>query len=281
MRKLYTLLFSSLVLGLSSCDSGTAPEKRGAIVFGDSSLIVTENDPQFLSDNVTDFVPQKFVEKDTLVAVAPPKKDSVPAVVKPQVVAAESPKAKNGKGLEVPFKALNIFIPNIQARLGKNIDWNNAKGASYTLDEGELNNNALMIKDATVTKIMQRYQTVVLLKSAEGKFEKLSSLPVSTSEWQTVNGSNGKFSISGLGNAQLKYNNKLSPNALRNAGQKMARANRMNKKEEEQLLKSLRNVRTPNQAPLSIALQSIVWKISAKDANGKAIERELRIDINR
>ena len=279
-------LYSALSLGflilLNSCGSGSAPKNRGAIVFGDSSSIVTETDPRYLSNNVEDIVAvQQEVIVDSPLNAEPLKKDSTKTVTTPvSSVRKEELKDQDRKdGLNAPFKDMRVFIANVEAREGKSINWNNVKGASFTLLQGELNGKTLVIDGTDISKVMQRSQTVVVLKTENGKSFKLS-LPSSNSEWQTLKGSNGKYTISGVGKGQLKYKGKFSPNALRNATQKLARNNRIGKRDEQKLLNTIRNVRNPNQSPCSIALQSVVWKISGKDAAGKSIERELRIDIN-
>jgi hypothetical protein len=91
---------------------------------------------------------------------------------------------------------------------------------------------------------------------------------------------NGQFNIKGLGKKELRYDKKFTANALKNAVQKLARSTKMSKKEEQKLLTAIRTVRSANQAPCSIALQSVVWKISGKDAKGKSLDKEVRIDIN-
>jgi hypothetical protein len=277
---LYSVLSLSFLVLMNSCGSGSAPTNRGAIVFGDSSTIVTETDPRYLSNNVEDIVAVRHeVIVDTPLASESLKKDSVEVVVPPAARKEELKDLDRKKGLNAPFKGLSVFIANVEAREGKSVNWDKAKGASFTLQQGELNGKTLVIEGAGISKVMQRSQTVVVLKTENGKLLKLS-FPSSNSEWQTLRGSNGKYTISGIGKGQLKYNGKFSPNALRNATQKLARNNRMSRKEEQKLLNTIRNVRNPNQPPCSIALQSVVWKISGKDASGKSIERELRIDIN-
>lgn len=265
------------------CGQVNTPKSRGEIVFGDSASIVTENDPRYLSNNVTDFVPQKPIVEEQPAAQTAAIDTPKPAAAKPlaEPITNTPPSLVKGSGLQAPFEHLNITINDVKGRTPKNIDWNKAKGASFTLEQGELSGKSLTISGANVMKVQQRYQTVVLLKTADGKAFKLSALPVSTSEWKPLKGNKGKYLISGIGGNELRYDEKFSPNALRNAAQRLARANRMSKKEEEKMIKSLRTVRNARQAPLSIALQSVVWKVAATEPSGKTIERELRIDINR
>lgn len=276
MRSLLCSLCSiGFLITVIGCGTNPTPKNRAAIVFGDSSTIVTETDPRYLNNNVQDIVIEEQVQKTDSPAVIA-KADTVKTEVRKEEV--ETP--KNSKGLSAPFKDCNIFIADVQARSGRNINWDKDKGASFTLEEGELNGKVLTIKGMTISKVMQRNQTVVMLKTPAGKSFKLPSLASSTSEWQSLKGKNGQYTIAGLGNGQLKYNARFTPKTLRNATQKLARNSRMSRKEEQKLLNSIRNVRTPNQSPCSIGLQSVIWKISGKDAGGKLIERELRVDLN-
>lgn len=276
MRSLLCFFCSiGFLITVIGCGTNPTPKKRGAIVFGDSSTIVTETDPRYLNNNVQDIVIEEQVQKTDSQAVIA-KADTVKTEVKKE----EAETAENGKGLSAPFKDCNIFIADVQARSGRKINWDKDKGASFTLEEGELNGKVLSIKGITISKVMQRNQTVVMLKAPTGKSFKLASLASSTSEWQTLKGKNGQYPISGLEKGQLKYNGRFTPKSLRNATQKLARNTRMSRNEEQKMLNSIRNVRTPNQSPCSIGLQSVIWKISGKDARGKLIERELRVDLN-
>ncbi|MDI9319599.1 MAG: hypothetical protein QM530_03900 [Phycisphaerales bacterium] len=280
MRKLITILFISALVCVQACDSSNAHKTRGAIVFGDSATIVNEKDPQYLSDNVADFVPAKaeVSAKDT---VTIPEKTTVEVTSSPKPISNNEIPKNSAKGLEVPFKGLTITISGIEVRNNKTIDWEKAKGVAYTIEKGNLANSSLTCKGATVNKVMQRIQTVVLLKTKSGKNIKLSGLPTYSTEWQTLKGNGGTYVLSGVSDNRLPYRQQFSLKAAKNAVQKASRANRMNRKEEELLLKSVNRLRAYNQAPLSIALKSVIWKISAKDAVGKPIEKEVRIDYER
>lgn len=275
MRILSTLFLIAVLSLLQACQSSESAHRRGAIVLGDTATIVTETNPTYLSDNVADFeLPKEQVQEEKPVVDDAPVAKEAPATEEPKSDAAEAPQTKGG--LDVPFVGMPISISNVQARMGRQVDWHKARGVSYTTSESNFNGKTLSIKSTHVLKVMQRYQTVVLVQSNKGKLYKLN-VPSSTSNWQTLKGNNGNYALSGLAKNQLQYGQSISPAALKKAIQKLARVQRLNHKEEEQLMRSTRNV---HQVPCVVALQSIVWKISAKDASGKPLERELRIDIN-
>lgn len=285
MRCIY-IIFSVLAIAVfSGCADNDTQKSRGAIRFGDSSLIVTETDERYLSDNIADFVPQKPEAQPIADTFATRKPVEPKDTIRQQPSPAEKPEilekqqsVATGKGQELPFKAFTVFIEGIQASSKRAVDWNTTRGVSLSLEQGELNNKKVLIKSPSVTKVMQRYQTVVLLKTG-GKEHKLA-LPPYTAEWQTVKTGNGQFVISNLGKNQLKYDNRFTPALLNSAVQKLARSSRMSRKETDQLLRSVRGVRSPSQAPLMVALQSATWKITAKDGSGKVSEKEIRIDLN-
>jgi hypothetical protein len=276
-------LFALLFLQ-TSCGNSSKPQNRGAIVFGDSSTIVTESDLRLLRNNVTDIVPQnQSTETDTAQALPAKPVDTAKAIVAEEAVSRDAPDVSTTEaieGLQAPFSSFNLYIKGIKARAGKKVNWQSAPGASFTLEEGSLASKLIAVEKGTITKVTQRVQTVVMLKTTNGKMFKLTGLPSDQSAWVALQAKNGQFNIKGLNNKELKYDKKFTANALKNAVQKVARAQKWSKKEEQKVLQAIRTVRSANQAPCSIALQSVVWKISGKDANGKSLEKELRIDIN-
>lgn len=283
MRTPYYVIVIFFFSLITACNTESTPKTHGPIVFGDSSLIVTEHDPKYLGNNTPDFVPQAAPLTADTVKTETPRQIDTPKVTKvpePQPATVPAP-ARSGNGLQAPFKPLAIFIEGVEAKPARNVNWDRATGASFTWSKGELNNKPISVSGATANKVMQRYQTVISLQLPSGKTVKLPGFPVYTAQWQTLKRSNSQFLTAGLADRQLRYESRFSPAALRNAVQKLARSSRMNRKEEEQLLRSVKNVRSADQAPLDIVLQSVVWKISADDAKGREIEREVRVDINR
>jgi hypothetical protein len=270
-----TLGLSVFAIYFVACNNVNEHKSRGAIILGDSSTIVMEKDPQFLKDNVVDFQPQRMIQAEPVAA----NKDTQHVALTP--AKAEEPKAApiaDVKGLKIPFKPFTVIIPNITTRSFKQQDVVHAKGVSYSLETGKLEGNTLQIKGATITKVVQRYQTVVIIKDKEAGNILLQSLGTYSSEWHTIKGSGGNYTIAGINKSQLDFND-VSTNAIHNAVSKAARSNRLSRKEEQQMLKTIKNIRSPKQSPLSIVLKNVVWKISAKDAVGKPVEKEIRIDL--
>lgn len=223
-------------------------------------MIVTETDPKYLNDNVGDFQPKPI----------PIAKDSSSPAPAPAVVS--EPKAEVLAPAETVSKTIRIEIPGIA---GADVDWNKRHGVSVTAEESALKGKSLRIQGLSELKVQQRVQSVVMIKLRRGGLVKLA-LPGDYSNWESVSGRNGVYAIQ---EERPVYSNRINANALRNAVQRVARANRLSRRETEELLRSVRNVHTATQRPLEPAVQSYVWRIDGKGADGKTVHREIRIDI--
>jgi hypothetical protein len=263
---------------VTSCDN-IQPQKHGAIVLGDSSTIVTEKDPQKLQDLVTDLQPviPTAEIKDTVKTEQPAAAQKAPDTAK-KAIASLSPKAPpilSGNALTIDFNIASMVIANVTAKQAGNPDLSRANGAVYTWISGVINGSLLKVT-ANVTKVSQRYQTVVLLKNELGTLP-LESLSTTTS-WQPLKGSDNIYRVSGLDNKSLDVPD-ADKRIIRNAVQKAARRHRMSRRKTGEWEESVRNVRSAGQKPLYVILRSVIWKIDGKDANGKIFSKQVRIDM--
>ncbi|OSZ82702.1 hypothetical protein CAP35_05415 [Chitinophagaceae bacterium IBVUCB1] len=281
MRSLGLIIVLTALL-LQSCGSDS-PNRGKPIVLGDPATIVTETDSQYLQDFVADIKP--------IQPVVPTQTDTTPVQTQatqelPQQTAQpkkEEPKqepkaapAPKGNGLKVEFKEITVLIPNIGTRTYKQQDTKKANGATYEITSGTLVGNKIQTGGGMVTKVSQRYQTVIAVKNEMGTLM-LESLN-RTTDWQTLKGSNNTYNITGLDSRQLQFI-KASPAAIKNAVTRSARNKRMSRATEQKWLKAVSRVRNANDKPLVIMLRSVMWKIEGKDANGKPYQKQIRIDI--
>jgi len=257
-----SLLSITAFLFLFSCKD-PAQKAHGPIVMGDSSMIVTETDPQYLADIVPD-----LQGKDTA-----GKSDSTPAPVdtgKGQQP-APAPQPPAGDGLTMTFKEVTVFIPGITTN-PKSKDLTKANSAAFSLSSGNLAGNTLQFSSGQVTKVSQRIQTGVVLKQGNESLA-LTSLPLSSSGWTVLKGNGGNYVITGLDNRSLQLPN-ISPSAYQSAIQKAAKAKRLDQKKTQGWINSMRNGRAPNHAQPTAVLKSVTWKVE-----GKGFNKEIRIDI--
>jgi hypothetical protein len=255
-----------LMAGLLSCKGERSTKSRGPIVLGDSSTIVTETNTALLQDQVTDLKPALDNEEDTTATV----RDTAQAK-RPTAAAAAPVQAAPAGGLVASFREVTLNISGITTRSYGKQDLQKARGATYELTSGNLNGAQLRISGGQVTKVSQRYQSMLILKDGNDKLV-LESLPRYTSDWEVIDGS-GVYNISGLNGKDLEYK-MPSANALRNAVQQAARRAHLNRQDTREWLDAVRNLRSPNQAPAAVILRSVMWRVE-----GKGFNKELRVDV--
>ena len=260
----------------------TPSKNHGPIVLGDSTTIVTADDPDQLKDLVTDLKPViTHSEKDSDEAKPEqPKqdtaKDKKTAQVQQQQAAQQQAALPNTPGLKAEFKDISVLLPNVTARQSGNPNLKNANGAVYTLVSGNINGNLLRLT-GNVTKVSQRYQSIVVLKYENASMP-LDAL-TTTTNWEQMKGSNNVYHISGLDGSSLDYPEDANANTIRNAVTKAAQRRRMNRKKAQEWINSVHHVRAANQKPLVVTLRSVMWKIDGKDASGRPFSKQIRIDI--
>lgn len=282
MDKRYTYTaFFTLAVFLFSCKNDKT-QSHGPIVLGDSSTIVTETDPQRLQDLVTDLKPvitssepkdtEETAAKTQVKAPDTAKKIAAPVAAKQPVPAAPN---LSGNGLKADFNIMSLLITNIAAKQSGNPNLSHANGAVYTLQSGTINGNLIKVT-SNVTKISQRYQSVVVLKNELGVLP-LESL-TTTTDWEPLKGINNIYRIAGLDEKSLEYP-EVHRNEIHTAVGKAAKRHRFSRKKVQDWENSVRNVKSVNQKPLFVTLRSVMWKIDGKDASGKLFSKQIRIDI--
>lgn len=283
-----TRIFYLLVLicGIgTSCNDGNSNKAQGKpIVLGDSSTIVTETDPQYLKDFVADIQITKQPEPEsppatvdtTAKPAAQPEQASTSQPEETTAAPKEEAPAPQANGLNVVFKDLTVFIPNIEVKTYRQRDFKNANGASFQLENGKLNGNQIKITSGNVQKVSQRYQTIIVIKNSLGELP-LESLS-NTTNWEPLNGRGNSYTISGLDSRHLDYI-KATPAAIRNAVTRAARTHRMSRATEQKWLNSIKHVRSANQPPMAVMLRSVMWKVEGKDARGKNYQKQIRMDM--
>ena len=273
----HIVLLSGITLSLFSC--GNAPTKNhGPIVLGDSSTIVTENDPQKLKDLVVDLQPVIPEPKDTVEAQPTAPAADTSKKTKPAATVAAPPvqaPLPNVAGLKAEFKEVTVLIPGVSAKQAGRANLQNANGAVYTFESGNINGTTIRVT-GNITKVSQRYQSVVVVKNELGTLP-VESLSVTTG-WEALKGSNNQYKITDLDAKSLDFS-QANANAIRSAVGKAAKRHRFSRRKVEEWEASVRRVRAANQKPLYVMLRSVMWKIDGKDANGKIFSKQIRVDM--
>jgi len=275
MRGGYIALLCGITSLMFSCKD-TPSKNHGPIVLGDSSTIVTENDPQRLKDLVIDLQPVIPETKDTTETKPAPDtaakpKATTPAAAQPTVQAP----LPNIAGLKAEFKEVTVLIPGVNAKQAGRANLKNANGAVYTFENGNINGSTLRVT-GNITKVSQRYQSVVVLKNELGTLP-IESLSTTTS-WEALKGSNNQYKITDLDAKSLDFPD-VGANAIRSAVAKAAKRHRFSRRKVAEWESSVRRVRAANQKPMYVMLRSVMWKIDGKDANGRIFSKQIRVDM--
>ena len=263
-----------------SCKNNKS-QGHGPIVLGDSSTIVTEGDSQKLRDFVTDLQPATPAAATSDTPATKPQQDTTPktATTTPTSVPTVTPQPQHTqatpKGITAAFTDVSVTIPNTTAK-NSNQNLQRANGATYQLVSGVLNGNTLNIT-GNVTKVSQRYQTMVVLKDDDMGTLQLDEL-ASTTDWAPLKGRGSVYSISGLDANHLNYD-KASNREIRDAVVKACRRHRISRKKEQDWVDDVRSARAVNQKPLTLTVRSVMWKIDGKDAKGRNFSKQVRIDM--
>lgn len=260
-----------ILVCLTACTGEHPAKSRGPIVLGDSSTIVTETDPMALQDEVPDLKPIIATNNETI--EVPPAHDTIaPNPPAPAQAANAEVQPPAGTGLTVAFKEVTLFIPGITTRSYGKPDLQQARGASYELTGGHLAGTQLRTSAGAVTKVSQRYETMIVLEKGSEQLP-LESLGKYTSAWQQLTASRGGYPITGLEPAKLGYK-QATPAAIRNAVDAAARRGRLSRKTLQEWQGAAKNVRAVNTPPARVVLRSVMWRVE-----GKGFSKELRIDI--
>lgn len=272
------LLLAGAILVQSACTNQANNKNHGPIVLGDSASIVTETNPENLVDQVQDLRPIVPTDEPVQSASTSGKDTSTATVLAAPVAPAPAP-ARNSSGLSIPFKEITIFIPGISTRSYGNANLQQARGASYELQSGNIAGNQMQFSGGKVGKITQRYQTILGLKDGE-KTLPLESLGTYSSSWAVLTGNGTTYAIAGLEPAKLEAKT-ASAASIRNAVIVAARKQRLSRKDIDTWEAIARKVRSDNQPPVVTMLRSISWRIDGTDAAGKRFNKEVRMDMPR
>jgi hypothetical protein len=240
---------------------------------GDTSLIVTETDSQYLKDAMPDFTLESATAsaKDDA-AEKPSKKKDADTATKSEPVAAAP--AANGNGLTADFGNVSLFFPELKVRnANRNVKGTN--GVSYASETPTISTKTLSVTGAqAVQRVQQRVSYSVVMRNGSNNLL-LSGLGTQNGDWQELKGANGRYAVA----APARVDFKASPNSIRNAVQRAARSARMPRKEEQALLESVRNVRSVAQAPFAVVMRTAMWRVEGTDAKGKRFSKEVRVDL--
>jgi hypothetical protein len=261
------ILVAALFL-LASCDGITNRQGRGPIALGDPGTIVTETDTQYLQSMDPDpafETPDSSTRPSATRVVTAPQRDTAVTTTPSKPAATPVP-----SGLTADFGDVQITLPGIAAR-DDSKSVRGARSAAYTLSGTSFAGKTIAVRGGTVKRIQQRtgYSGIV---DINGKSLLISDFGPLYDNWQSLRGASGDYTVAPTSPPNVG----VLPATVRTAVQKVARRQRLDRKSEQKLLRSLKSFSVP---PLSMVPRVYLWKIEGADAKGKAFSKELRLDV--
>lgn len=274
---------ATILIAASSCNNQDTTTTAQPITLGDSSMIVTETDSQYLKNVVDDIEPVAQTNKPT----APPKIDT-PVAAPPAPVAktVDTTPAPTTAPASVTNNSKNDFVLNIKnntqivfkniaTREFKNQNPETQHDLSYLIINGSFEKSQLEIQNGTLTDLQYKVATTYYIKTSQGEIE-LTGLKGETSDWQKLP---TKGNTASLPSATLK-NNKTIPTAqLQAAIEKAINNKRYKASVKDQLRKELAGVKSINHNLISLKATHQQLTIAGKDSKGANFKKIIRFDL--
>jgi hypothetical protein len=283
------LVLLAILMLCAGCTGTPGERVKAPIILGDSSTIVTERDPRYLSDFVDDIDrgqlvagPKNGVDSANAANGQDTTKTTGPQEIKPaentsaQNPVSPSPEPSGKGGFDLAFKEVTVRISDIATRSYKTQNPANSNGVTFELTGGNLTKSKIIIERGNNVRISQRYATTVVI-AANGQKLELSSLGITT-DWKPLAGKGPTYLPSGLDGRNLQTKN-ANAAELRNSINRAARSRRLSKAQQQAWDKTARQVRNLQDGHFATQLRSVMWKIDGKDEKGKSFSKQVRLDV--
>lgn len=254
----------------SACTYTGSQTANAPIVMGDSSTIVTETDSQYLRSVFSDYETTLPVEKEALPAT-PPKADTV-ATPPPAETAVTPLKSQNGPGLAIDFGDFNVFIENLRVR-NEDASAKGSKSVAYASDGSAFKPKNLIVTGVPTASLKQKADFELVVNTGK-ELLPLPALGKQSTGWQTISGKEGSFRLA----APSEPSFKITPATVKSAAQQAARKARMASKDQTALLNRLGRLKKVDGDLLQPRTVATLWQVTAKDAKGRSVTKEIRVD---
>ena len=268
MTKLSSAGLLSMLLLAAACSSNTGQQGPARpIVMGDPATIVTETDSQYLRDVLPDFTPEEQLPASTKTPEAAPKDTATTPLV-----AAAMPA---GNGLTIDFGDLNVMIPGLQVH-GKTKNVKGQTSVAYSSEQADATTlKNLIISGTLKIESVQQKADYGLVWSAGGKLLPLSKTGTQSAGWQSLNSRNSDYKT--VVPTAPKFN--VSIATLRAAATDAVKRTRLPRTETNKLNSAAGRIRSVDGSEVKPVLRTLIWQVKGKDARGRAVSHEIRIDM--
>lgn len=269
MKKIHFQVLIVTMVIWASCNE--APSKKsGMLKLGDSSLIVTELDSQYLQNNTADISPSRTQSSAKEITTMMVQVDSLKASQKlenqsqPEIV----------KGFEVNFKECKVTFNGLSAHaLNNNQNERNASSVSYMKDAGSMEEMKLKVEGLNEVKVEQRVYTKLYIVQNDETF-RLDDLGKYISPWFTLAGKSDVFISTGTNSTGFFDVNKQK---ITNAFDRELRKKKLSRKDIESKLKWIEKTNLYSDAPCMVKVMSAQWRITGIK-EGKRVQKLIQFD---
>jgi hypothetical protein len=280
---LYFYIFSMLLFCNACTENISKKVGAGPIVFGDSSLIVTEKNPHSLFAALGDEKKIETIKVDTQAIVSAVKKsddsEEKKSIEIQNEVKSNELLTNNFKGVIVEFDQFSVGIEDIKAVEGKLITKGNANQVRLNIKDKSVDGKALIIEDAVLKELKVRTSTKVLFEFA-GRKHVLDGLGIDKGTWKSIKLSGKNVQLDQLNKSQLSYDVSFNTNQLKKAITQLSKAKKWNKKDEQKALQSVKALKKYNQYPLSIDASTYTIQMKVEVAQKRVINKTLNLEFN-
>lgn len=240
---------------------------------GDSATIVTETDSQYLRSAFADYETTSPAEPAAPLAQAP-KIDSPAANVPKTDTPVSVAKKPSGPGLLADFGDVQVFIENLRVR-NEDANAKGVRSVAYSSDGSAFRPKNLVVNNgnATNASLKQKTDFEVMLNTGK-EILALPSLGRQSTGWQAISGKGTTFALTEPQAPDFKVTNA----SIKNAAQQAARKARLSSRDQTALLNRLSRVKTVDGDLLQTKAVATIWQVTAKDAKGKTVTKEIRVD---
>ncbi|MBL7754838.1 MAG: hypothetical protein JNM44_10195 [Chitinophagaceae bacterium] len=238
---------------------------------GDSNMIVTERDTQFLMNFTEDISPSPAGKKSNQIQKMMVQVDSLNTAKKLN----EEESTRSVNGFAVTFSECTVTLGGILCHALNNTQNERSENSvSYLLDQGQFLENTLKVDGLSQMQMEQRL-TVKLAVEAEGETFVLNDLGKFQTSWYPLAGKDQVFVSVSANSLQFK---EVGPDEIRNALDRELRKKRKNTQEIQTWMNRIKLTRSVSDAPCKLIAVSTQWKLlGVKD--GKSVRKLIQLDV--
>lgn len=269
----FILLLSSMFL--FSCDNkttGLGNAEKMPIILGDSSLIVIEEDSQYLKNVIVD-IRHKEVRSLPSDVEKEEETEELPVIEK-----QFRPQVPNGFSIE--FSELNLVFSGIETIEYMQQDPEKLDGVSYKIESGNILEEAVYIQNVENVEVRQRYLTALYLQNKNQEII-INTAGKYISEWKDIKEINENMDIYSFPiemDKTLQFKS-LNARQVQNFVQRELKNKRYSRAATNEWMRLVRQNTNLQNKPYRIKLHALQWQIKGQNKEGKVFFKTINLEL--